>query len=125
MISFLRDYNQICLEKGVQPARIILAFAPFGRLNTLQFLRWLGVEVAEGTASRVLSRGVTDLCLQESIQICRENLRRIIEAHRLWKLNIPLGIAVESVSKFRDEQKAAEDLFRILRDELTNYYLSQ
>jgi len=124
MITFLRDYNQLCIQQGLQPARIILAFAPFGRLNTLQFLRWLGVEVAEGTASRVLSRGVTELCIQESIQICRENLRRILDAHRFWKLNVPLGIAVESVSKFRDEQKAAEDLFRLLREELTNYYLS-
>jgi len=124
MIALLRDYNDLCKLQGIVPARIMLAFAPFGRKGTLDFLRWLGVEVAEGTASRVLSRGTTQLCLDESVQICRENLRRILDAHRSAKLQVPLGVAVESVSKFKDEQKAAEDLFKMLREEITAFYLS-
>jgi len=122
-IAFLRDYHDLCKSQNVTPARIMFAFAPFGRKGTLDFLRWLGVEVASGTAERVLSRGTTQLCLDESVQICWENLKRILDVHRNLKMNVPLGIAVESVSKFRDEQKAAEDLFVKLRQLMLDYYL--
>jgi hypothetical protein len=122
MIAFLRDYNQLCIEQGVQPARIMLAFAPFGRKGTLDFLRWLGVEVASGTAERNLRRGTLPLCIDESMQVSWEILRRVLDVHRTLKLQVPLGIAVESVSKFRDEQKAAEDLFRMLRHEIEEFY---
>ena len=125
VIAFLRDYNDLCKQLGVAPARIMLAFAPFGRKGTLDFLRWLGVEVANGTAERVLSRGTTQLCIDESVLICWENLRRILDVHRNLKLQVPLGIAVESVSKFKDEQKAAEDLFKLLRQEIDDFYVSK
>jgi hypothetical protein len=124
VIAMMRDYAELCRTQNRTPARILLAFAPFGRRGTLDFLRWLGVEVAEGTAERVLSRGSTAACLEESVQICWENLRRILDAYRRLRLDIPLGIAVESVSKFRDEQKAAEDLFKILRAEIDSFFLT-
>lgn len=125
VIAFLRDYNEICKQNNIQPARIMLAFAPFGRKGTLDFLRWLGVEVAAGTAERILSRGSTQACLEESVQVSWENLRRVLDVHRTLRLQVPLGIAVESVSKFRDEQKAAEDLFKWLRQEIEDFYHSK
>jgi len=124
-IAFLRDYNDLCKQQSITPARIMFAFAPFGRKGTLDFLRWLGVEVASGTAERVLSRGTSELCVDESVQICRENLRRILDVHKSLKMQVPLGIAVESVSKFRDEQKAAEELFKMLRQEIEDFYVSK
>jgi len=125
VIAFLRDYNDLCKQNNIAPARIMLAFAPFGRKGTLDFLRWLGVEVANGTAERVLGRGTTQLCIDESVQICWENLRRILDVHKNLRLQVPLGVAVESVSKFRDEQKAAEDLFKHLRQEMDEFYVSK
>jgi len=122
VIGMMRDYDELCKEQGKTPARIILAFAPFGRLETLKFLEWLGVEVADGTAKRVLRRKTPQSKIEESNEICWENLRKILDATRRLKINIPLGIAVESVSKYRDEQKGAEDLFIMLRKELEAYY---
>jgi 5,10-methylenetetrahydrofolate reductase len=121
-IWLLRDYNQFCKERNRPPARIIFAFAPFGRESTAKFLQWLGVEIPHGTTRRVLSRGSPEACVQEANEICWENFRRILDASKRLGLNVPLGVTVESVSKFRDEQNAANELFGILRDELNAYY---
>lgn len=121
-IWMLRDYDQLCKAEGKKPARIILAFAPFGRESTMRFLRWLGVEVPEGTLKRILSRTTARDRVEESIQVCWENFRRILDASRKLGLNVPLGVTVESVSKFRDEQEGACRLFNILREELEVYY---
>jgi len=121
-IWMLRDYDQLCKSKGKKPARIILCFAPFGRESTMRFLRWLGVEIPEGTLKRILSRGSARERVEESNQVCWENFRRILDASRKLGLTVPLGVTVESVSKFRDEQEGACHLFNILREELDVYY---
>lgn len=56
MIWLLRDYDEACKAGNIQPARLIFTFAPFGRKDTAHFLKWLGVEIPEGTEKRVLSR---------------------------------------------------------------------
>jgi hypothetical protein len=48
-IWLLRDYDELCKERGVKPARLIFTFAPFGRADTCTFLKWLGVEIPLGT----------------------------------------------------------------------------
>jgi len=56
VIWLLRDYDEACKAGNIQPARLIFTFAPFGRKDTAHFLKWLGVEIPEGTEKRVLSR---------------------------------------------------------------------
>jgi len=121
-IWMLRDYDQFCKERNRTPARIIFAFAPFGRESTVKFLQWLGVELPHGTVRRVLSRGTPEKCVQEANEICWENFKRILDASKRLKLSVPLGVTVESVSKFKDEQSGANQLFSMLRDELNVYY---
>jgi hypothetical protein len=121
-ISMLRDYDELCRRKQQRPARVLFAFAPFGRKGTKEFLEWLGVEIAPGTSQRVLRRPTLQERIDESIEICWENLRRILDATDRLNLQVPLGLCVESVSKFKDEQKAAEDLFCLLRRELEDWY---
>jgi len=121
-IWMLRDYDQFCKERNRPPARIIFAFAPFGRESTVKFLEWLGVELPRGTVRRVLSRGSPDACVQEANEICWENFKRILDASKRLKLSVPIGVTVESVSKYRDEQAGANQLFGILRDQLNDYY---
>jgi len=121
-IWMLRDYDQFCKQRSRPPARIIFAFAPFGRESTVKFLEWLGVELPRGTVRRVLSRGSTEACVQEANEICWENFKRILDASKRLKLSVPIGVTVESVSKYRDEQAGANQLFGILRDQLNDYY---
>jgi hypothetical protein len=54
--------------------------------------------------------------LAKSIDICRENLRRIL-AHD-WAREIPLGVNIESVSIVREEIEASVDLFHALAEVL-------
>ncbi|HEX7054445.1 MAG TPA: hypothetical protein VF211_10995 [Burkholderiales bacterium] len=107
----LADYLRDCRGAGVAPRRLVLTFAPCGREKTLAFLRWLGVNVAPETARAILGAARP---LERSIDICRDNLRRILDGP--WAGAIPLGINVESVSINRDEIDATVELFGVLRE---------
>ncbi|HEY5897725.1 MAG TPA: hypothetical protein VIV54_09190, partial [Burkholderiales bacterium] len=105
------DYLRDCRGAGVAPRRVVLTFAPCGREKTLHFLRWLGVIVEPETERAIF--GAADP-IAKSIEICRDNLRRILE--QPYAAEIPLGINVESVSINRDEIDASVDLFHALRE---------
>ena len=97
-VRLVRDYASECERTGVRPAKIILTFAPCGRPKTMQFIRWLGIQVPEAVESRVLKAAVTsrECAVNESIVTCCEALTTILEA--VGRCGVPLGISVESVS---------------------------
>ena len=107
----LADYLRDCRGAGAQPKRIVLTFAPCGREKTLTFLRWLGVNIAPDTERAIL--GAADP-LAKSIEICRDNLRRILDGG--YAGQVPLGVNVESVSINRDEIDASVELLHALRE---------
>ena len=109
----LRDYLRDCRGAGIAPRRVVLTFAPCGREKTLAFLRWLGVNVAPETERAILGAASP---LAKSIEICRDNLHRILD--QPCARDIPLGVNVESVSINRDEIDASVDLFHTLREVL-------
>jgi hypothetical protein len=109
----LADYLRDCRGAGTPPKRIVLTFVPCGREKTLAFIRWLGVNVSPDTERAILGAANP---LARSIEICRDNLRRILDG--AYASHVPLGINVESVSINRDEIDAAVDLFHALREVL-------
>ena len=109
----LADYLRDCRGAGVQPRRIVLTFAPVGRDKTLAFLRWLGVNVLPETEREIFGAARP---LAQSIRICSDNLRRILDGK--YATSIPLGVNVESVSIHRDEIDASVELFHALGDVL-------
>ena len=116
----LRDYDEHCRRLGHEekPGRLIFTFAPFGRADTAVFLRWLGVEIPIGTEKRILSRTTKAEALVECVELCRENFKRILYAVEFYNVLVPIGVSVESVSKYRDEYSASLELFKVLRTEL-------
>lgn len=108
-IRLLADYARDCRGAGVAPRRIVLTFAPVGREKTMAFLNWLGVRIPPETARAILGAASP---LAKSIDICRENLRRILD--QPYARAIPLGINVESVSINKDEIDASADLVHAL-----------
>ena len=112
-VRLLADYARDCRGAGVPPRRVILSFSPVGREKTLAFLKWLGVSVPEATAGAILAAANP---LAKSIEICRDNLARILD--QPCAKEIPLGVSVESVSINRDEIDASVDLFHALRARL-------
>jgi len=120
-ISFLKDYDQLCKNENRTPGRIIFTFAPFARQETADFLVWLGVELPKGTVKRVLSRGSPQAKVNEAIEICRENLKRILDACERFGVDVPIGFNAECVSKHKEEIVGALELFSVLKDELDFY----
>jgi 5,10-methylenetetrahydrofolate reductase len=116
-VRLLADYARDCRGAGVEPRRIVLTFAPVGREKTMAFLNWLGVRIPPETARAILENAVP---LRKSIEICRDNLRRIL--NHPYAREIPLGVNVESVSINRDEIDASIDLLHalaeVMREEL-------
>jgi 5,10-methylenetetrahydrofolate reductase len=107
----LADYLRDCRGAGVKPRRIVLTFSPVGREKTMAFLNWLGVRIPPETARAILGAARP---LAKSIEICRDNLRRILD--QPYAREIPLGINVESVSINKDEIDASVDLFHALAE---------
>jgi len=105
----LRDYLRDCRGAGVTPRRIVLTFSPVGREKTMHFLNWLGVRIPPEIARTILGAANP---LAKSIEICRDNLRRILD--QPYAREIPLGVNVESVSIIKDEIDASVDLFHAL-----------
>jgi len=115
-VRLLRDYLRDCRGAGVQPRRVILTFSPVGREKTLAFLHWLGVRIPEETARSIFGAANP---LAQSIEVCRTNLRRILE--RAYNAGIPIGVNVESVSINRDEIDASIDLAHALKEILDQH----
>jgi hypothetical protein len=111
--ALLRDYLRDCRGAGIEPRRVVLTFAPCGRDKTLAFLRWLGVNIPADTERAILGAARP---LEKSIEICRDNLRRILD--HPYAAAVPLGVNVESVSINREEIDASVDLFHALREVL-------
>ena len=109
----LADYLRDCRGAGVEPQRIVLTFAPVGREKTFAFLRWLGVNVTPETEREILGAARP---LAQSVRICCDNLRRILDGK--YAASIPLGVNVESVSINRDEIDASVELFHALGEVL-------
>ena len=110
-VRLLSDYARDCRGAGVKPRRIVLTFSPVGREKTMAFLNWLGVRVPPETARAILGAAQP---IAKSIEICRDNLRRILD--QPYAREVPLGVNVESVSINKDEIDASVDLFHILSE---------
>ncbi len=109
-IDLLTSYARTCKQQGLTPKRIILTFTPCGGKQTLDFMQWLGISVPEGSKYRILD---AENPLNESIKICRDNLKQILQ--HCANLAIPLGLNVESLTNRRVEIDASIRLFRLLK----------
>ena len=109
--QMLSDYVRDCDKAGTEPRRIVLTFAPCGRERTMQFLRWLGVNVPTEVARSILT---SEAPAAKSIQVCRDNLCRILD----HSYDLPLGINVESISLYKDEIEASIELADVLSEVL-------
>lgn len=112
----LKDYRRDCAGAGTMPHRIVFTFSPIGRQKTLAFIKWLGVRVPQAVERSILEAANP---LSASINICRDNLRRILDdGHHQ---HIPIGVNVESVSINKEEIDASIDLFHALADIVREY----
>jgi methylenetetrahydrofolate reductase-like protein len=111
--NLISDYHYECEARGIAAARFVFTFSVCGSMKTLEFLRWLGVDVPrwiENDLKHALDP------LEASYQQALATATELMAYCRT--LGVPFGINVESVSIRRVEIEAAVQLARELRTQL-------
>jgi 5,10-methylenetetrahydrofolate reductase len=119
-IDMLTRYAMECKQQNIAPQRFILTFSPCGSAKTLEFIEWLGVSVPEATSLRILN---AEKPLYESIRICTNSLRQILDAVLPYEL--PLGLNIESLTNRKEEIDGSILLYKLLRSTMDNYLAKQ
>jgi hypothetical protein len=114
--NLVSDYFYECRARGVAPRTVIFTLSLCGSLRTLEFLRWLGVDVPGWLRNsiRYASEPLTE-SYRQALAIARD----LIDFCE--HLGMPYGFNVESVSIRKAEIAAttelAADIARLLRKE--------
>jgi hypothetical protein len=112
--NLVSDYRYACDARDVAPMPIVFTFSVCGSTKTLEFLRWLGVDVPRWIQNDLRHADDTlDASYRQALAAARE----LIEFCR--RLAVPFGINVESVSNRRTEIEASVRLAAQLRSELS------
>jgi len=107
------DYAYECNDRGLDPIPLVFTFSVCGSMKTLQFLRWLGVDVPRWIENDLRH---ADDTLDTSLEHAEATALELMSFCR--RLGIPFGINVESVSIRRVEIEASVRLAERLRGKL-------
>jgi hypothetical protein len=111
--NMVSDYWYACLAQGHTPVPVVFTFSVCGSTRTLEFLRWLGVDVPRWIENELLH---ADDTLERSCEFALAAARELMSYCR--RLGVPFGLNVESVSIRRAEIEASVQLAAQLREEL-------
>ena len=100
-------------DRGLDPVPIVFTFSVCGSMKTLEFLRWLGVDVPRWIENDLRH---ADDTLDASLEQAELTARELISFCR--RLGVPFGINVESVSIRRAEIESSVNLAARLLEEL-------
>lgn len=103
--NLVSDYRYECQTRGLLPVPLVFTFSACGSMKTLEFLRWLGVEVPRWIENDL--RHSTNP-LRASTEHAAATAVEITDFCR--RLDVPFGLNVGSVSIRREEIEAAVEL---------------
>lgn len=103
--NLVSDYRYACESRGMAPAPIVFTFSVCGSMKTLEFLRWLGVDVPRWIENDL--RHSTNP-LSASLEQAAATAADLADFCR--RLEVPFGLNVESVSIRREEIEASVEL---------------
>ncbi len=103
--NLVSDYRYECESRGLTPVPIVFTFSVCGSMKTLEFLRWLGVDVPRWIENDL--RHATNP-LEASLEQAAATAVELIDYCR--RLGVPFGLNVESVSIRREEIEASVEL---------------
>jgi hypothetical protein len=103
--NLLSDYFYECRARGVAPRTVIFTLSLCGSLKTLEFVRWLGVDVPRWLENSI--RHAEDP-LAESYRQCLALARDLIDFCE--HMGLPYGFNIESVSIRKAEIQASTEL---------------
>ncbi|MCW2757837.1 MAG: hypothetical protein JWO46_1583 [Nocardioidaceae bacterium] len=103
--NLVSDYRYECESRGLDPVPVVFTFSVCGSMRTLEFLRWLGVDVPRWIENDL--RHATNP-LAASLEQAATTAVELIDYCR--RLAVPFGLSVESVSIRREEIEASVEL---------------
>jgi hypothetical protein len=112
--NLVSDYAYECRDRGLDPVPLVFTFSVCGSMKTLQFLRWLGVDVPRWIENDLRH---ADDTLDASLEQAEAAALEMMSFCR--RLGVPFGINVESVSIRKVEIEASVRLAERLRPKLT------
>lgn len=108
--NLVSDYHYECRSRGIAPVPLVFTFSACGSMKTLNFLRWLGVDVPRWIENDLAhAADPLEASYQQALVIAAE----LIDFCRA--LDMPFGINVESVSIRQVEIEASVRLAQQLR----------
>ena len=111
--NLVSDYAYECRDRGLGPIPVVFTMSVCGSMKTLEFLRWLGVDVPRWIENDL--RHAEDT-LDASLEHAEATALELMSFCR--RLGVPFGINVESVSIRRVEIEASVRLAEGLRGKL-------
>lgn len=111
--DLVSEYRYECATQGLEPVPIVFTFSVCGSMKTLEFLRWLGVDVPRWIANDL--RHADDTLGASYDQAVATALDLIAFCRRV---GVPFGLNVERVSIRKVEIEASVRLAGRLRAEL-------
>lgn len=103
--NLVSDYRYECEARGLDPVPVVFTFSVCGSMKTLEFLRWLGVDVPRWIENDLRH---TANPLQASLDQAFATAVELTDFCR--RLGVPFGLNIESVSIRREEIEAAVEL---------------
>jgi 5,10-methylenetetrahydrofolate reductase len=103
--NLVSDYRYECQSRGLPPMPLAFTFSVCGSMKTLEFLRWLGVDVPRWIENDLRHAANP---LAASLEQAAATAVELIDFCR--RLDVPFGLNVESVSIRREEIEASVEL---------------
>lgn len=111
--NLLSDYYYDSIDNNYSLQPIFFTLSPCGSIKTLEFMKWLGIEVPKWLYNDLRhAKDILDTSIKTSILIADE----LLEFAALKQ--IPIGFNVESISNKKDEIDAATEILNTISDHL-------
>jgi hypothetical protein len=109
--NFLSDYYYYCRDQEIPMVPIIFTLTPCGSLKTLEFMKWLGINISSWLENDLLN---SEYILDKSLELLK---KQFIDLYQFaYDKKIPIGCNIESVSIRKVEIDASIQLV----DEIQN-----
>ncbi|MFK2821459.1 methylenetetrahydrofolate reductase [Arcobacter sp. YIC-80] len=102
---FLTDYAKYVKENNLQMVPIIFTLTPCGSAKTLDFMKWLGINIPNYLEEDLKESGNI---LKESVKLSRDIFEELYIFGK--KRGIPVGCNIESVAIRKEEIEASVEL---------------
>jgi len=108
--NFLSDYYFYCTEQNIDMVPIIFTISPCGSKKTLDFMKWLGINVSKWLENDILK---SEDPLKKSVEVLIETFETLWDFAK--KKNIPIGCNVESISIRKSEIEASIEMAKAIK----------